>query len=81
VNEFDRPVGRCAPTVAPTDMMTGGPLVRPEDVGVRVDAQVMATDALMFGTRSGNTKIVAAPSMPRGVPGLEVVEGLAVTQP
>jgi prolyl-tRNA editing enzyme YbaK/EbsC (Cys-tRNA(Pro) deacylase) len=60
-------------------MQMGGVTVfgLPAGLPIWVDARVMARERIVLGGGSRSWKVVAAPSILRALPGMEVVEGLA----
>ena len=52
----------------------------PEGLPLFVDAQVMGLDWIILGTGGRNGKIRIAPEVFDRIPGMRVVEGLAVPQ-
>jgi prolyl-tRNA editing enzyme YbaK/EbsC (Cys-tRNA(Pro) deacylase) len=67
-------------TRALTGMMIGGVTVfaLPADMPVYVDARVMAPDWIILGGGSRSTKVKASPEVLRRLPGVQVIEGLAL---
>lgn len=70
-------------TRALTGMQIGGVTVfgLPDDLPIWVDARVMARDRIVLGGGSRSMKVVGPPALLAALPGVEVVEGLAVDQP
>jgi prolyl-tRNA editing enzyme YbaK/EbsC (Cys-tRNA(Pro) deacylase) len=66
-------------TAALTGMQIGGVTVfgLPPEVPIWVDARVMARDRIVLGGGSRSWKVIAAPSILRRLPNMEIVEGLA----
>ena len=66
-------------TAALTGMQIGGVTVfgLPSDLPIWVDARVMTRDRIVLGGGSRSWKVIAAPSILRRLPGVEIVEGLA----
>ena len=67
-------------TVAHTGMAIGGvtAFALPEGLPIYVDAAVFDLDRVILGSGVRRSKIAVAPDALRRVPGVEVVEGLAV---
>lgn len=67
-------------TRALTGMEIGGVTAfgLPEGLPVWVDALVLTRDAIVLGGGSRSCKIVGPPAMLRALPGVEIVEGLAL---
>jgi prolyl-tRNA editing enzyme YbaK/EbsC (Cys-tRNA(Pro) deacylase) len=67
-------------TRALTGMELGGVTVfgLPEGLPIWVDARVMTRERIVLGGGSRSCKVVAAPTILRALPGVEVVEGLAI---
>jgi prolyl-tRNA editing enzyme YbaK/EbsC (Cys-tRNA(Pro) deacylase) len=53
----------------------------PPTVPIWVDARVMARERIVLGGGSRSWKVLAEPSILLALPGVEVVEGLAVGSP
>jgi prolyl-tRNA editing enzyme YbaK/EbsC (Cys-tRNA(Pro) deacylase) len=70
-------------TRAVTEMEIGGVTVfgLPPTVPIWVDARVMARERIVLGGGSRSWKVLAEPSILLALPGVEVVEGLAVGSP
>ena len=66
-------------TAALTGMQIGGVTVfgLPDDLPIWVDARVMARERIVLGGGSRSWKVIAGPAILRGLPRVEVVEGLA----
>jgi prolyl-tRNA editing enzyme YbaK/EbsC (Cys-tRNA(Pro) deacylase) len=66
-------------TAALTGMQIGGVTVfgLPPDLPIWVDARVMARDRIVLGGGSRSWKVIAAPSILRALPSVEVIEALA----
>jgi prolyl-tRNA editing enzyme YbaK/EbsC (Cys-tRNA(Pro) deacylase) len=66
-----------------TGMEIGGVTVfgLPTDLPIWVDARVMERERIVLGGGSRSWKVLAAPSILRRLPGVEVVEGLATDPP
>jgi prolyl-tRNA editing enzyme YbaK/EbsC (Cys-tRNA(Pro) deacylase) len=66
-------------TAALTGMQMGGVTVfgLPPDMPIWVDGRVMARDRIVLGGGSRSWKVIAAPSILRQLPNVEIVEGLA----
>ena len=66
-------------TVAITGMMIGGvtPVGLPGDLPIWIDERVMERPQIVLGGGSRDCKIVGDPRLLAGLPGAEVVEGLA----
>lgn len=62
-----------------TRMQIGGVTVfgLPPDLPIWVDSRVMERDRIVLGGGSRSWKVIAAPSILRALPGMEVVAGLA----
>ena len=69
-----------ADTLAVTGMMLGGVTVfgLPPGLPIYVDARLMSHPFVILGGGSRSTKVKIAPDTLRGIPGLEVVDGLAL---
>jgi prolyl-tRNA editing enzyme YbaK/EbsC (Cys-tRNA(Pro) deacylase) len=69
-------------TAALTGMQMGGVTVfgLPPDLPIWVDSRVMTRERIVLGGGSRSWKVIAAPSILRALPGMEVVERLA-TEP
>ncbi len=67
-------------TVAHTGMAIGGvtAFALPEGLPIYVDAAIFALDRVILGSGTRSSKIAVAPDALAKVPGVEVVEGLAV---
>ena len=67
-------------TVSVTGMMVGGvtPFGLPADLPFFVDSRVMECDTVVFGGGSRSCKIEAPPEVLKSLPGMTLVEGLAV---
>jgi prolyl-tRNA editing enzyme YbaK/EbsC (Cys-tRNA(Pro) deacylase) len=67
-------------TKALTGMMVGGVTVfgLPEDLLVYVDSRVMGLDTIVLGGGNRSSKIQLAPQLLERLPGVKVVEGLAL---
>jgi prolyl-tRNA editing enzyme YbaK/EbsC (Cys-tRNA(Pro) deacylase) len=67
-------------TVAVSGMMIGGvtPFGLPADLPVYVDGRIVALDAVIVGGGSRSCKLKIAPEVFTRMPGVRVVEGLAV---
>ena len=63
-----------------TGMQIGGVTVfgLPPDLPIWVDGRVMDRNRIVLGGGSRSWKVIAAPSILRALPGMEVVEGLAI---
>lgn len=70
-------------TIQLTGMTIGGvtPFAAPPDLPIWVDAAVMERQRIVVGGGSRRCKIVGPPAMLRELPGVEVVEGLALAPP
>ena len=66
-------------TTALTGMQIGGVTVfgLPPELPIWVDSRVMARDRIVLGGGSRSWKVIAAPAILRGLPSMEVVDGLA----
>ena len=66
-------------TAALTGMLIGGVtlLALPPDLPIYVDERIMELDYVILGGGSRSSKIRIAPDTLRGLPGLNVVPGLA----
>lgn len=62
-----------------TGMQIGGVTVfgLPPELPIWVDSRVMARERIVLGGGSRSWKVIAAPSILRSLPGVEIVEGLA----
>jgi len=62
-----------------TGMQIGGVTVfgLPADLPIWVDSRVMARERIVLGGGSRSWKVIAKPAILRGLPSMEVVEGLA----
>jgi prolyl-tRNA editing enzyme YbaK/EbsC (Cys-tRNA(Pro) deacylase) len=71
---------RAEPVQALTGMEIGGvtPFGLPPDMPVLVDSRVMEADYVVLGGGNRSSKLCLAPAAMRRVPGLRVVDGLAV---
>src|SRR5262245_23184096 len=71
---------RAEPTIEVTGMEIGGvtPFGLPVDLPVLVDPRVMEPDWIVLGGGNRSSKLRVSPSTLDRVPGLRVVEGLAV---
>jgi prolyl-tRNA editing enzyme YbaK/EbsC (Cys-tRNA(Pro) deacylase) len=60
-------------------MQIGGVTVfgLPPELPIWVDSRVMARDRIVLGGGSRSWKVIAAPAILRGLPSMEVVDGLA----
>ncbi len=67
-------------TAALTGMQLGGVTVfgLPADLPIWVDARVMTRTRIVLGGGSRSWKVIAAPAILRALPGVEVVDGLAM---
>ena len=67
-------------TAALTGMQIGGVTVfgLPPDLPIWVDARVMTRNHIVLGGGSRSWKVIANPAILRGLPGIEIVEGLAM---
>ncbi len=67
-------------TVSVTGMMVGGvtPFGLPAELPFFVDSRVMECDTVVFGGGSRSCKIEAPPEVLKSLPGMTLVEGLAV---
>ncbi len=67
-------------TAALTGMQIGGVTVfgLPSDLPIWVDSRVMARERIVLGGGSRSWKVIAAPAILHALPGVEVVEGLAI---
>jgi prolyl-tRNA editing enzyme YbaK/EbsC (Cys-tRNA(Pro) deacylase) len=66
-----------------TGMEIGGVTVfgLPDGVPIWVDGRVMARERIVLGGGSRSWKVLAAPSILRALPGVEVIDGLATDPP
>ena len=66
-----------------TGMEIGGVTVfgLPADLPIWVDSRVMERERIVLGGGSRSWKVIAAPTILRALPGMEVVEGLATEPP
>ena len=70
-------------TRAATGMEIGGvtPLALPEDLEVWVDARIMQCEWVILGGGDRSHKIKVAPALFRRIPGVTVIDGLALDPP
>ena len=63
-----------------TGMEIGGvtPIGLPDDLPVWIDARVMALDYMVLGGGNRSSKLKVEPALLRALPGVDVVEGLAL---
>ncbi len=66
-----------------TGMLIGGvtPFGLPDGIPIWVDARVMARPRVVLGGGSRSAKVVGPPSLLTALPGVEVVDGLAIEPP
>jgi prolyl-tRNA editing enzyme YbaK/EbsC (Cys-tRNA(Pro) deacylase) len=67
-------------TAALTGMQIGGVTVfgLPKGLPIWVDSRVMTRERIVLGGGSRSWKVIAAPGILRALPGMEIVEGLAM---
>src|SRR6187551_3692697 len=70
-------------TAALTGMQIGGVTVfgLPDGLPIWVDSRVMERERVVLGGGSRSWKVIASPSILRALPGVEVVDGLAIEPP